>query len=321
MQSSCIVKLSPAVAAVSKLLNADIDGYNDEFSSIIQKCINNPGNISQGLLDTTKQKIDDKILCELMCCCTKNPCIGRVAKTKQKQSCVDATLTAADAMLGFKSRYKSEFSYNMAERFPKPFMHRDELGQNTLEKSRRWQTRAKQDIPGYKGGEKDPDVRRPDVIIVKDPSIPPNRDNIDRVVEMKFKNDPWGYGQAQAYERIAGGSKKLIPMEEGGNCNCSEDDDGDSEGKEKQLLNKYITTLVPLDNEDQSIDWGAAAETVGMGALTAFGAIATAALFLVPVDGPVGEAVAGSATAAAAARTASAFGRIFKYKPQLAPAL
>lgn len=53
------------------------------------------------------------------------------------------------------------------------------------------------------------------------------------------------------------------------------------------------------------------AETAGLGVVTAALAIATAALLLCPAEGPLGELVAGSVTAAAAARTAAAFGAIF----------
>jgi hypothetical protein len=303
MQSPCIAQISPAVIAASQLLSHDSELCNDDFNSVTAHCPMHPDDVTPEVLDAMKRKIDDKVICEVMCCCTENPCTGSNAGTNQRQGCVSATLQTADNILNNQSRYKPEISYNMDTNPPSPFMHRDALGQDTTQRSDRWQTRAQQEIPGYKGGQGR--VRRPDVIIVKDPSKPPYQDNIDRVVEMKFKGDKWGREQKEAYEEIAGENNELKLMEEGGDCTCSED------GGEKEP----VPQPVAIPEEEPSVDWWAVAETVGMGAVTAVAAVATVALVLVPFDGPAGEIAAGAGTAAAAARTAAAFGMIFSATP------
>jgi hypothetical protein len=303
MQSPCIAQISPAVVAASQLLSHDSELCNDDFNSVIQRCPMHPDDVTPEILDAMKQEIDDKVLCEVMCCCSNNPCIGSKAGTNQRQGCVSATLQAADEVLNYQSRYKPEISYNMDTNPPSPFMHRDGLWQDTTQKSDRWQTRARQEILDYQPNEGM--VRRPDIIIVKDPSKPPYQDNIDRIVEMKFKGDRWGEGQKKGYEKIAGDEDKLKLMAEGEACNCS-DDNGEREP---------VPQPVAIPEEEPSVDWWAVAETTGMAVVTAVAAVATVALVVVPFDGPAGEIVAGTGTAAAATRTAAAFGRIFRTVP------
>ncbi len=94
-------------------------------------------------------------------------------------------------------------------------------------------------------------------------------------------------------------------MAEGEACTCS-DDNGEREP---------VPQPIAIPEEEPSVDWWAVAETVGMAAVTAVAAVATVALVAVPFDGPAGEIAAGAGTAAAAARTATAFGRIFRTVP------
>jgi len=303
MPSPCITQISPVVVAASQLLSHDSELCNDDFNSVIQRCPLHPDDVTPEVLDAMKHEIDDKVLCEVMCCCSNNPCTGSEAGTNQRQGCVSATLQAADEVLNHQSRYKPEISYNMDTNPPSPFMHRDESGQDTTQKSDRWQTRARQEIPGYRGGQGD--VRRPDVIIVKDPSKPPYQDNIDRVVEMKFEGDSLGEGQEESYETIVGDRDQLMIMVEGKNCTCA-DNDGELEP---------VPQPVAILEEEPSVDWWAVAETAGMAVVTAVAAVATVALVAVPFDGPAGEIAAGAGTAAAATRTAAAFGRIFRAVP------
>lgn len=89
-------------------------------------------------------------------------------------------------------------------------------------------------IPGWisKYWDEDPDhppfrpgrgmIRRPDVVIVKDPNRPPTQDNIKQVVEMKFPPDPPDSRQVQAYERIAGDERKIVEMKST-DCDCSQE--------------------------------------------------------------------------------------------------
>jgi len=225
MQSPCIAQISPAVVAASQLLSHDSELCNDDFNSVIQHCPMYPDDVTPEVLDAMKQEIDDKVLYEVMCCCSNNPCTGSEAGTNQRQGCVSATLQAADEVLNHQSRYKPEISYNMDTNPPSPFMHSDESGQETTQKSDRWQTRARQEIPDYQPNECM--VHRPDIIIVKDPSKPPYQDNNYRIVEMKFKGGRWGRDQKEDYEDIAGNKDKLKLMEEG-DCTCS-DDNGERE--------------------------------------------------------------------------------------------
>ena len=46
------------------------------------------------------------------------------------------------------------------------------------------------------------DTRRPDVVIVKDPTRPPTAENISHVTDFKLNDDPWRGGQRKSYEKI-----------------------------------------------------------------------------------------------------------------------
>ncbi len=62
-----------------------------------------------------------------------------------------------------------------------------------------------------------PGTRRPDIVVVKDPTKPPTRDNIKDVYDVKFPPDDWGEGQFAAYRRIAGKDPiELSPSK----CHC-----------------------------------------------------------------------------------------------------
>jgi len=65
-------------------------------------------------------------------------------------------------------------------------------------------------------------IRRPDVVIVKDPSKPPTQDNIKQVVEMKFPPDQRNENQAKAYGKIAGDENKVVEMQST-DCDCSQE--------------------------------------------------------------------------------------------------
>ncbi|HBO3685980.1 TPA: VRR-NUC domain-containing protein [Pseudomonas aeruginosa] len=65
-------------------------------------------------------------------------------------------------------------------------------------------------------------IRRPDVVIVKDPSKPPAQANIKQVVEMKFPPDPWNDEQNEQYAKIAGSEQKVVTMQPT-DCDCSQE--------------------------------------------------------------------------------------------------
>ncbi|SDI45321.1 VRR-NUC domain-containing protein [Paraburkholderia phenazinium] len=54
------------------------------------------------------------------------------------------------------------------------------------------------------------DIRRPNVVIVNNPSLPPTQDNIKNVVEIKFPPDKVDLKQQAAYEEIAGEPDKSV---------------------------------------------------------------------------------------------------------------
>jgi hypothetical protein len=78
-------------------------------------------------------------------------------------------------------------------------------------------------------------VRRPDVVIVKDPRMPPTQDNIKQVVEIKFDDDTWGSLQAEDYEKISGRGKlaELTPKK----CAC---DDPDRKKRTENIKNTAL---------------------------------------------------------------------------------
>lgn len=179
-----------------------------------------------------------------------------------KQKLIEKELKALDKMMDYKSTIKAEVPYNMSTL--EPYMSKNEPGRATDN----W----------FNGGH-----RRPDAIITD--GSPPTRDNIRSVVEMKFKGDFLSKGQKRAYEEIAGGEEKLIVMEEGENCHC---DDGDGE-------KEPVDVPVTLPSYEPEKSWWKKAAYVGAAGVLAVGAVALAAC---PVDGPLGETVLGSASAA-----------------------
>jgi hypothetical protein len=280
----CAETLGPGLAGLSAAIQQGTIAGSQLFAEYCQSC---PKTLTTAAYNAAIKAIDDKAMCQVMCCC-KN--------TQYRQECVKETLDKADDLLGGKSRYKAEISYNMRVNPPTPFMHR-ENGVNTTRRSEYWQTRAANEIPGYQSGAGH--VRRPDVVIVNDPEKPPTRSNINRIVEMKFAGDTEGYGQYDAYRQIAGPRGKFDVIEQD-DCDCN-----DQRGKKLPLP-------IPVQvTQRQKAPDGKWYEIPVWGVVTAVAAVATVAAFLVPFDGPLGEAAAGSATVASAARFAAAWGRVF----------
>jgi hypothetical protein len=164
---------------------------------------------------------DKDVLCMAICECKDEPEIGKKGQSL-RQVCVSRKLNKHDYSLGFQSEYKSEINYDMTKNPPVPIMNYE------------IKTMAHEWLPGWieKHWNDDPThplwlpgegyIRRPDVVIVKDPTKPPTQDNIKQVVEIKFDNDPWGEGQEAAYRLIAGPGKlvELTPKM----CSCGAPD-------------------------------------------------------------------------------------------------
>ena len=118
--SGCIAMLSPGVAAVNALMNAgEMNRMHDD--SLIVRCPDKPGPMS----NAAKRETDQKMLCELMCCCAKDPNVSFSHKTGQTapryQSCVADTILNANGLNSLLtpnmtepvSRYWPEVTYDM----------------------------------------------------------------------------------------------------------------------------------------------------------------------------------------------------------------
>ncbi|MGY2293277.1 VRR-NUC domain-containing protein [Pseudomonas sp. SDO528_S397] len=175
-----------------------------------------------GILEPKLDPQDKKVLCSAVCYCSSTPNISRDGKNL-KQSCVAQRLGELDEILQGRSPYKAEVSYDMTKNPPQPILD-SETGSNP----HGW-------IPGWikKYWDEDPEhppfkqgkgmIRRPDVVIVKNPGSPPTQDNIKQVVEMKFPPDPKNLRQTQAYARIAGNRNNVVSMAST-ECDCSRED-------------------------------------------------------------------------------------------------
>lgn len=155
-----------------------------------------------------------RVICEIICRCDAAPLPSSSGKSELKQQCVAQALRALDSATFDQSTMKPEISYDMTQARPEPMMHR---GGNGLEPSRRWQQRARE-IPGYQPGTGM--VRRPDVVIVADPSLPPVQSNLKAVVEIKFPPDGRDPDQIAAYQRIAGGDSNRVVELNPQECDC-----------------------------------------------------------------------------------------------------
>lgn len=172
---------------------------------------------------------DQKVLCDAMCKCNRIG-VATVDGKMRKQSCVAQRLNAANtvstAMTGMPTKYRPEVSYDMR---PTPPLPPVPIMRSTspLESHSFIPAWIQKYWPGgneaYKKVKGQGDIRRPDVVIVNDPSQPPEQSNIQTVVEMKFPPDDMNRGQRAAYIRIAGSSKKFVTMTPA-DCGCGGED-------------------------------------------------------------------------------------------------
>jgi hypothetical protein len=144
------------------------------------------------------------IVCEIICKCDEAPVVGKTG-AKLKQQCVSSALQTIDNATGNKSTIKPEINYDMTKSPPAPIMSRT----NPTKGSEYLPGRTK-DIPGYKPNSGM--VRRPDVTLVKDGSLPPTQDNIKGIFEIKFPPDDWSEGQQRDYEKIAGPNAEVTEL-------------------------------------------------------------------------------------------------------------
>ncbi|WP_426105459.1 VRR-NUC domain-containing protein [Massilia sp. TSP1-1-2] len=163
--------------------------------------------------------VDKKVLCAAMCQCDKTPNIGKDGK-ELKQVCVAENLKSFDKLLGHKSFYKEELNFDMTQTPPSPIMDSGIItkGHEYLKGwiNKYWGTKPEH---GPTFVPRSGLIRRPDVVIVHDPSKPPTQDNNKQIVEMKFPPDSISDEQERAYVDIAGGASKLAVLEPG-DCDC-----------------------------------------------------------------------------------------------------
>ena len=169
---------------------------------------------------------DKKVLCSAICKCKDAPGVGKDGRSL-KQSCVSGRLKGLDSVLKHRSPYKPEVNYDMTRQPPEPIMN-SEIDTKAHDWLPGWvkkywdlQEEVGNKRPPYKAGKGF--VRRPDVVIVNDPSKPPTQDNIKQVVEIKFPPDTMDKSQEDACVQIAGDENKLVKMGPD-DCDCDRPD-------------------------------------------------------------------------------------------------
>ena len=179
---------------------------------------------------------DKEILCSAICYCNYNPNKGKT-QNNLYQSCVSERLKEMDEMMFNQSPYKPEITYDMHTAPPEPIMNK-----NILTKGHEyvwgWIKKNWLNDKGYEYEKGQGMSRRPDVVIVKDPNLPPTQDNIKHVVEIKFGTDTFEKPQRDAYTEIAGDRTKVKVLDPD-ECGCNSDDDG-----KKSTVTEWATAAV-----------------------------------------------------------------------------
>ena len=200
-------------------------------------------------------ELDRRALCELFCCCMTCG-LG--------QRCVAGVVMQADGFEGYRGYYKQEVPYlNRA-----PVMSRNEPVRPTRSRPA--------------------GSRIPDVVVVKNPRLPPALDNVQRVYEMKFPGDGFsnaegtdGRTQHQAYSHIFE-DKFLKDALDAGSCACDSDGESANEGVLNQAARwqanrEKAISLAERVNKDTAAAVGAAASASALGrALRGVGAVGSA---------------------------------------------
>lgn len=169
---------------------------------------------------------DKKVLCSAICKCKDTPGTGKDGRSL-KQSCVSGRLRELDGILKHRSPYKPEVNYDMTKQPPEPIMN-SEVETKPHDWLPGW-IKKYWDKPDEQGAQRPPFqagegmVRRPDVVIVNDPTKQPSQDNIKQIVEIKFPPDKRNPRQDAAYVRIAGSENKLVVMGPE-DCDCDQPD-------------------------------------------------------------------------------------------------
>lgn len=169
---------------------------------------------------------DKEVICKAICYCESNPKKGKAGQNLY-QSCVSERLGELDKILGHQSPWKPEISYDMHKTPPEPIMDKGVLTK-AHDSIIGWIKKYWEDDKGYPYEKGEGMIRRPDVVIVKDPTKPPTQDNIKNVVEIKFGNDEFGDTQKRDYTKIAGDPNKVKVLDPD-ECECGDDkEDGNA---------------------------------------------------------------------------------------------
>ncbi|KVP62536.1 nuclease [Burkholderia ubonensis] len=176
---------------------------------------------------------DKEVLCGVMCPCARIGVATREDKRGKsrtlRQACVaqrlDALNESSRAQFGGPTEYLPEVSYDMSPKPPAPPVPiMEEISPLPPDSMVDWiRDNWPGGMKGYRAGKKAglDQTRRPDVVIVRDPSLPPEQSNIKTVVEMKFK-DSYSDRQKDAYVRIAGSDKKVATLRPA-DCGCGDE--------------------------------------------------------------------------------------------------
>lgn len=289
----CAETLGPGIAAYHRLADAgrlcELAGFD---GVIAQLCRTGAGEIgAQALLP-----VDKKVLCAVFCCCKVSPEPSEQGRGGY-DTCATQTLHAADEAQGGRGRYKAQVSYNMRAPRPEPLMDTanpttpipwDPGGITRIGR------RIERDFPDVEpfGGT---DTRRPDAVIVRDPTQPPTVGNIARVVDFKF-TDSLSRAQELTYQRIGNGRPPLVINDE--ECDCEPDRGPRTpvpvlvEAESRARVRTEAAQRAAEYSTGARVALGAAALLLGAGAV---------ALAFVPFDGPFGEMALGGAAASAGA--------------------
>lgn len=172
---------------------------------------------------------------------------GQASGMELKQVVMSGLIRADEYLRDFRWAYKAEVCFDMTRLPPTPFLSTSgaRLGQ-APDPNRRHTL-----IPFPPGLTKGL-LRRPDVIIVKDPALRwPGQagsdhqgvmhpSNLERVVEVKFPGDELGRGQRSAYVEIAGDEENFSVLE-------IHDCRDDRERKRDRQLNEYAQPTASRD--------------------------------------------------------------------------
>lgn len=216
MVAECTMRLGGGLVALQQLKASGQLCQVLQQVGVVQRCP------ADALSPAQQRVLDKKIMCEVYHCCDNAQSNPRPDGERYSQ-CVEDVFKSVDGFSGWKSRYKAEVSYRDGQ----PIMF-------PPGGTRPWYPTAK--VPRFPAGSK-----RPDVVAVVDPNLPPVQGNIDAIYEFKFAGDRWGDKQRLDYEEIAGDSEKVVEISAN---TCPADQDGKRQG----VLETASAVQLAIDN-------------------------------------------------------------------------